>query len=285
MQQINQINDLKNYMPHIWLKNSHLMTIVGTIARRDKLKQDLPEKLLIPLDHESIVMAHAHLNDSVRRCLVIVHGLEGSSDSIYVRSLTAEGLKLGFNVVRLNLRNCGNTIHLTPTLYNAGQSEDLRKVINWLMDNKGQSEQYVVGYSLGGNLVLKALAEMSGHNLVKAGCVISPSIDLAASVNCLEKGFSRVYSHFFLQSLRKKIELKHKLFPKRYSLKTLAKANSMYNFDNLITAPDAGYTDAEEYYLKASANKLIDQIQINSLIITAQDDPIVPFESFVRINK
>jgi len=276
-------NYLNSYKPSFLLKNSHLMTIAASMCRRS-LAPGKIESILIPVDEQSMLLAHAHISDGIKRCLVIVHGLEGSSSSAYVIGLTAQALNLGFNVVRVNLRNCGNTLHLTPTLYNAGQSNDLIKVIHWLEEKKGQSEQCLVGYSLGGNLVLKTLAELGDRSTVKAAGVISPSIDLAACVDSLDSGFNKIYARHFLYSLKNKILRKHKLFPARFDLKTLEKVNNMRSFDDLFTAPDGGYGKAEHYYREASAKPLIKQIKINTLIITAQDDPIVPFKSFANID-
>ncbi len=275
-----------NYTPHPWLINKHLMTIAAALLPRGKSLPPLTfEPLLIPVDSDSTVLAEAHFSALNKPCLVVVHGLEGSSSSPYVLGLSAHAIARDFNVVRLNLRNCGNTLHLTPTLYNAGQSADLLKVIDWLKNTKGQNEQYLVGYSLGGNLVLKTLAEITTPDSpVKGACAVSPSIDLAASVNCLHKGINRIYEHHFLSSLRKKIRLKHKLFPDRYDCRRLDQVNSIYSFDDQFTAPDAGFLSAAHYYQEASALSSINKIKTATLIIAAQDDPLVPFQSFSGID-
>ena len=262
------------------------MTMAAALLPRDRSALKLScESLFIPVDSQSLVRADAHFNSGNRGCLIIVHGLEGSSSSAYVLGLTASALALGFNVVRLNLRNCGNTMHLTPTLYNAGQSDDLLKVIDWLSKEKGQQNQYLIGYSLGGNLVLKTLAEIGAdRSPVKAACVVSPSIDLAASVKCLSQGINRIYEHLFLQSLRKKIKQKSKLFPQYYDAGKLSAVNSLFSFDDLYTAPHAGYANAAQYYQAASSGPLLHKIKTPTLIITAQDDPLVPFNSFARID-
>ncbi len=279
------LNNLATYLPHGLLKNSHLMTIVpGFLPQNNSIKGLNEQSLLIPVDQESTVLAHAHIDKAVDRCLVIVHGLEGSSESSYVLRIAQEALALRYNVVRLNLRNCGNTLHLTPTLYNAGQSEDLFKVLDWLKQNKGQSKQYVIGYSLGGNLVLKALAELNSGSSIEAACAISPSIDLSASVDSLAIGINRIYEYYFLRSLKKKIVAKHKLFPERYKLGNLSKVNSIRDFDDLFTAPIAGYKNAAHYYRSASALPLLEKIKTRTLIIAAQDDPLIPFKSFTNIN-
>ncbi len=280
------LNNLKSYIASPWLRNRHLMTMATAFLRPPNALSPISKQaLIVPVTNESAVLAYAYIDKRINRCLTLVHGLEGSSESTYILNLAATAIAFGFNVVRLNLRNCGNTLHLTPTLYNAGQSEDLIKVIDWLKEKLGQSEQYIVGYSLGGNLVLKALAELSNKDhVVKGGCGVSPSIDLAASVDCLSTGINRIYDHFFLYSLKRKIALKHRLFPERYDLKTLSRVHSMRQFDELFTAPDSGYNNAQDYYQAASAMQLINQIKIKTLIITAQDDPLVPFRSFANFN-
>lgn len=275
-----------NYTPHPWLINEHLMTITSGILPRGKSPSPLTfEQLLIPVDSQSTVLADCHFGSVGLPCLIIVHGLEGSSSSPYVLGLTAQAIARGFNVVRLNLRNCGNTLHLTPTLYHAGQSEDLLKVIDWLKEMKGQNEQYLVGYSLGGNLILKAVAELNKpYSPVKGACAISPSIDLAASVVCLNKGINKIYQHNFLLSLKNKIRLKGKLFPNRYDCRKLEQINNIYSFDDSYTAPDAGFRDAAHYYQESSAIFSVNKIKTPTLIIAAQDDPLVPFQSFSTIN-
>lgn len=268
--------------PTFIFKNSHLMTVSAALLPR-QLNQKHTEAAIIPVDNDSAILAQLHLHEDRDKCLVIVHGLEGSSNSAYVTGLTAAALAAGFNVARLNLRNCGNTLHLTPTLYNAGQSGDLLKTIDWLEKYREQKSFYITGYSLGGNLILKALAEASGDKRIKAACAVSPSIDLAASVDKLEQGFNRVYEKNFLFSLKNKIKAKHKLFPERYNLQNLKLVRNLRGFDNVFTAPTAGYTNGQDYYKQASARFMLDKIQNNTLIITAQDDPIVPFDPFRHI--
>jgi predicted alpha/beta-fold hydrolase len=262
------------------------MTVAAALLPRDRssLKQSF-EQLLIPVDSQSLVRADAHFQSTSRASLIIVHGLEGSSSSDYVLGLAAKALSTGFSVIRLNLRNCGNTAHLSPTLYNAGQSEDLVQVIKWLSNWRAQDELYLIGYSLGGNLVLKALAEI-GPNLptVAGACVVSPSIDLAASVKCLGKGASKIYAYLFLRSLRKKIAEKSRLFPRLYDASKLSKIKDLYSFDDIYTAPHAGYRGADHYYQSASSKLLLKKINKPTLIITAKDDPIVPFDAFKGIN-
>jgi predicted alpha/beta-fold hydrolase len=250
------------------------------------LRRQPAETAFIKVSQDTSLLAYCHLSgsDRLKPTFILVHGLEGSSQSSYILGLAESAVKAGANVIRLNLRNCGESLHLTPTLYNAGLSGDLLTVIDWLVESKHLTNLFLVGFSLGGNLVLKTAAELE-HRLsaVSAVCAVSPSIDLDACVRSLEKGLCRAYELNFLFSLKNKLIRKYKLFPDRYDLSQLAKVTRLRQFDDLYTAPDGGYANAAEYYLKASSLPLMNKIASPTLIITAQDDPIVPFELFSLI--
>ena len=188
---------------------------------------------------------------------------------------------MGFSVVRVNLRNCGGTLHLTPTLYNAGLSKDIIVIAEYLRREVRTRSVFVCGWSLGGNIVLKAAGELAdrGPVLLSGVCAVSPSADLNACIQAIESGLNRMYEFRFLIGLRKKIRAKAKLFPNLYDVSKLSLVNGLRSFDELYTAPDAGYRTALEYYTGASALPLLKKIRIPTLIIAAQDDPIVPFTS------
>jgi len=215
---------------------------------------------------------------------VLVHGLEGSSQSFYIVGLAEKALAAGANVVRLNLRNCGGTLHLTPTLYNAGLSQDITRVVEYLVRERGLGDLFLIGYSLGGNLVLKASAELGDLAKYVSGTVaISPPIDLEPCVRTLELKSNRIYELGFLWSLKQKIRQKEKLYPKRFPVEKLDKVKSVREFDDAFTAPDGGYGTADRYYRDASSKPKLKSISVPTLIIAAQDDPLVPFAIFEGI--
>jgi predicted alpha/beta-fold hydrolase len=216
-------------------------------------------------------------------CMVFVHGLEGSSKSPYLLSLASKALRLGFNTVRVNLRNCGGTIHLSPRLYNAGMSEDVVALLEFLQREKHMKKFFLIGYSLGGNIVLKTGGElgMNACNKIAGICAVSPSIDLHASIDSIERGLNRLYELRFMQGLRAKVKEKASLFPDRFDIGKLKSVTGIRSFDELYTAPDAGYQGAAHYYSEASSLKVLEKICVPALIIAAQDDPIVPFASFL----
>lgn len=215
--------------------------------------------------------------------IVIVHGLEGSCDSNYVLGIAEKAYRCGFHVVRLNQRNCGNSEKLTPTLYNSGMSEDYQAVFEELSEGDGFTQIFFAGYSMGGNLVTKMAGEYgaAAPRALRAVCAICPALDLAACADALNKGENYFYQRHFVQGLMARYTRKAALFPKIYSQDGFGKIRSVREFDDAITAPSFGYRDAQEYYETASARKVVGQVRVPMLMITAQDDPFVPYESFL----
>jgi predicted alpha/beta-fold hydrolase len=185
----------------------------------------------------------------------------------------------GFNVIRMNLRTCGGTEHLTPTVYHGGLTDDLREVVRQLIENDGLSRIFLAGFSLGGNLVLKLAGEYGQEppKEVLAISAVSPSVDLTASAAMILKRSNWIYNRDFVYRLKKRIRIKHKLYPEQYDITGLSSIHTLRDFDDRYTAQAHGFANAEDYYYKASSIRVIDQIHVPSLIIHAQDDPFIPF--------
>lgn len=220
--------------------------------------------------------------EAPRPAVILVHGLEGSAQSHYLLGLSRKFLAVGFDTIRMNMRNCGGTLHLSRTLYNAGLSADVIALARYLIKVRQYEEIYFVGFSLGGNMVLKAAAELANRNAtwLKGVCAISPSIDLHACVDEIEKGFNRVYERNFLRGLKEKILAKNKLFPGKYETRGLKSIQSIRLFDDTYTAPDGGYSSVSDYYTRASSLPMVADIKVPAMVIAAKDDPIVPFSAF-----
>ena len=209
--------------------------------------------------------------------LVIVHGLEGSSDSQYVIGTGSKGWVAGMNVVRMNMRNCGDTEHLGPTLYNSSMSGDVGAIAKTLIAEDGLQKLAFVGYSMGGNLVLKLLGEWGTQAppQVKAGVGVSPAMDLAPSADALHDRANRLYEWKFLRGLRRRILRKAALYPDRYDVRHLRGMRSLRDFDNQITARYSGFLDAQDYYTRAAAARVVDHIAVPTLVVHALDDPFI----------
>lgn len=231
----------------------------------------------------SQLLAHCHWQSAPTRCptLILVHGLEGCSESHYMLGITDKAWRRGFNVVRLNQRNCGGTEHLTPTLYNNGMSGDVRTVLGELAACDGLDSIWLGGYSMGGNLVLKAAGELGGSNTALKGVVaVCPNIDPAACTAALIQPRNWIYNVHFVRSLKARLRRKASLFPGQYDLARLPAVRTLLDFDEAYTAPDGGYRDAADYYERAGSRHVLGAITVPTLILTAQDDPFIPYWIF-----
>lgn len=274
------------FEPHPLFVNGHAQTLVAYAwPRRFQLRAHrLDEERMFEVEEGVQLLAHCRWQKEPRNAptIVLVHGLEGSSSSIYILSTAAKAFRVGFNVVRLNLRNCGSTEHLTPTLYNSGMSGDLNAVMNDLIERDKLQRIFIAGFSMSANMALKLAGEAPDALPPELSgiCAISPPIDLAASAVALEERANWLYEQSFMRSLRRRMRYKQKLFPDLYDTTDIHLVRTVREFDNRYTSIHGGYENAEDYYARASALPLIRQIRIPTLLIHAQDDPFIPFHSF-----
>ena len=214
--------------------------------------------------------------------LVLVHGLEGSSESGYILGTAEKAWLAHFNVVRLNQRNCGGTEDLTETLYHSGLSGDIRAVIVELVKQDALTQIFAAGFSMGGNLVLKMAGEFgeSAPPQVRGFAAVAPSMDLASCAAKLEEPANFLYQRHFVMRLKRRMRYKAKLFPEVYHIDGMRQIRSVRDFDDMITARYCGFQDAADYYAQSSASQFIAKIRRPTLIVAAQDDPVVPFAAF-----
>jgi len=239
------------------------------------------EERLFEVEPGSRVLARCRwqVNRTDHATLVMWHGMEGSTESAYMLATAKKAYRAGFNVVRVNVRNCGGTDDLSPTLYHAGLTNDLRVIIDELIRIDQLSRIMVAGFSLGGNMALKLAGEYGDEPLaeVKAICAVSPSVDLRTSTTRMARRRNWLYQQSFLKRLKMRIRKKAELFPGSYDASHLRQIKSVEQFDNCYVAPAFGFADANDYYAQASALRFIARIRIPTLIIHAQDDPFIPF--------
>jgi predicted alpha/beta-fold hydrolase len=211
-----------------------------------------------------------------------VHGLEGSSDSNYARGIAQKAFCCGFHVLRMNQRNCGSSEELTPTLYNSAMSGDYRAVLEELANVDGFEEVFFAGYSMGGNLVAKMAGEYGANapRALRGICTVCPAIDLAACSAALEQGKNFLYQRRFVTGLLARYARKRRLFPQRYREEQPKHIRTVREFDEAVIALHFGYHNADDYYQQASAKRVVADVRVPMLLITAQDDPFVPYASF-----
>jgi uncharacterized protein len=271
---------LTSFEPHPWLTNGHLQTIAGNFLPRPAFTLSVAaETVEVDPADGSRVLCHCHWQpEAVRReriTVVLVHGLEGSSDSRYMKAIAARAWATGMNVVRMNMRNCGGSESLTPTLYHSGRSADVDAVVRYFADRFGLERVALIGYSMGGNMVLKHAGEQGARPPLVAVATVCPVIDLAVSADALHEPANRVYEWHFLRNLLRRLRRKAAHFPAIYDLRGLGPVRSIREFDQKIVAPHSGFRDADDYYFRAASARVIDRVTVPTLILCAQDDPFI----------
>jgi hypothetical protein len=213
-----------------------------------------------------------------RPLVLAVHGLTASSQAPYMRTLARRSLGTGFDVIRLNVRNCGGTEHLAPTLYHSGLTADLRAVVEQL----APTPLFLAGFSMGGNMVLKLAGEWGAQPPphVRAVCGISVPIRLGICARRLGERRNRIYEVRFLRELRRSLRRKQQAMPGQFAAPPWDGIRTIYEFDDAITAPAFGFRNADHYYETQSSAGFLDNIRVPALLIQAQDDPFIPFEVF-----
>jgi predicted alpha/beta-fold hydrolase len=245
-----------------------------------------PEPRYFDVADDARVLAHCHwqAKPAQHSTLLLLHGLEGSSHAHYMGGMADKAWAAGWNVVRLNQRNCGDTEHLSRGLYHSGLTHDPLFVIRELIARDGIGAVAVAGYSLGGNLALKLagdLADAAPPELT-AVCAVSPTMDLAVCVRALERPANVAYQWNFVRRLKARMRRKAAVVPGVFSLEPLPRIWTVRQFDEAYTAPHHGFRDAGDYYFRASAARVVERIAVPALILTADDDPFVPVEPFSR---
>jgi uncharacterized protein len=271
---------LRPFEPRRGLKNGHLQTIFGNyLPRPPFLCPSVPELVEVdPADGSRVKCFCNWQPESVRSnrlTVILVHGLEGSSESRYIKGIAARAWAAGFNVVRMNMRNCGGTDELTPTLYHSGLSADVGAVMRYYAKQFALERVALIGYSMGGNLVLKLAGEWGSAAPLCAVATVCPAIDLAAGSDALHKPVNRGYEWHFLRGLMRRFRRKAALFPHIYATEGVGPIRSLRQFDDRIVARYCGFRDADDYYYRAASARVVNRIEVPTLVIRAEDDPFV----------
>jgi len=259
------------------LNNPHLQTLAGNFWKRPDAGAQFPiERRLVTTEPGVKVLVESQRPAGVARGeIVMVHGLEGSGKAGYMRSLAVAALRNGFAAHRFHMRTCGGTGHLCNTLYHAGLTSDLLAFLRQL-----GAPAFLVGFSLGGNVVLKLAGELGESALGKSAllrgvCAISTPIDLAACARRIGERDNLIYEHRFASRMAARL-----LATGRYSRRDLAGLSSVFQIDDRITAPSFGFGNALNYYKTQSAARYLDAIRVPALLIQAKDDTFIPFGVF-----
>src|SRR6202789_748675 len=267
-----------DFQPRRFLSNGHLQTIAGNyLSRTNNLPA--PDKQVVEVSPAtanqiaSQVLCHCHWQPEAVRAerptAIIVHGLEGSSNLQYVVGNSNKLWRAGCNVVRMNMRNCGGTEALCPTLYHSGLSGDVLAVMNFFVAKYKLRSMSLIGYSMGGNLVLKLAGELGtdAPEVLHSVIGVSPAVDLQPSADALHLPQNRLYELKFLHHLLRRYRRKATLFPNAYDRNRAAGVYSLRDFDDRITALYSGFTSADDYYTRAAAARVLERIAVPTLIL------------------
>ena len=268
-----------------WLSSGHLQTIVGSLAPGvgDWFPSTYHE---IPLgDGDRLAVLDSRPDDweAGSPSVLMVHGLGGSARSKKIKRIAARLWNQGIRVVRMNLRGAGAGFGLAKGIYHAGRTEDLRAVVDWMGTSGGVYPLGLLGFSLGGNLVLKLAAEASESALGGLDCVVAvnPPIDLRACCVWIQRPENRIYDRNFVKHLKTEIDRLHGRFPE-LGPANLDDVATLYDFDDRYTALRNRFSGATEYYASASAQPLIPKIAVDGLVIHSEDDPFIPVDPFLE---
>src|SRR5262252_6460389 len=262
-----------------WLGGGHVQTVASFVMPRSI---DLPpaEERLVEVAPGINVRCWCRWqqeNPTEALTLIVVHGLEGSTESQYMTGVARDGLAAGLNVVLMNQRNCGGMDHCAPTLYNSSLSGDVAAVARNFVANDHVLRFALIGFSVGGVFVNKNAGEWGSGapKEFKAVAAVCPAMDLAASADALHEPANRIYEWYFLWQLFGRIRRKAKLFPRDFDASRLRGVSSLRGFDDRVTAPYCGFTGADDYYARAAAANVVGGIAVPALIIHAANDPFI----------
>lgn len=260
------------------------MTVYAWARPRHFPDLPAPVERCFDVASDTRVLAHCHWQPepTAHPTVLLLHGLEGSSDAHYMRGMAAKAWRRGFNIVRLNQRNCGGTEHLSRGLYHSGLTSDPLVVLRELIAYDRLPRLAIAGYSLGGNLALKLAGELgaSAPSELKAVCAVSPVAELEACVRSIERRQNYPYQWNFVRNLKNRLRRKARAFPNDWPLDHLRDIWTIRAFDEIFTAPHHGFAGASDYYYKASAMRVAADITLPALVISAVDDPFVPSQIF-----
>jgi predicted alpha/beta-fold hydrolase len=259
------------------VRNPHLLTILGNFWPRGYDFAPFPEnRRLVRTDPDTqvLVVAQRPVKAAIGH-VVLLHGLEGSGDSGYNRSMAWQALTAGFIVHRLHMRTCGGTGHLCKTLYHGGLTSDLRAFLTQLKAERDGLPVFLIGFSLGGNVALKFAGEEGETDLIEGVCAISTPIDLAACARRLGERDNSLYEKRFVSRMKERL-----IATGRYSKADLAGCHTLWEIDDRVTAPSFGFEGAAHYYGTQSAQNFFAGIRVPTLLIQAKDDSFIPFGIF-----
>ena len=276
---------VRTYSPAWWLPGPHARTIWGRFFRRTPPMRTRTERWdTEDGDFVDLVRLDAPAG---RPHVVVLHGLEGTAQSHYARGMFLEAARRGWAADLLLFRGCGGELNRAPRFYHSGETSDIDSVARRLFEADPDVPFLFAGVSLGGNVLLKWLGEIDDatSRRIFAAAAVSVPFDLARASRHIDQGFSRVYQRHFLQSLRRKALAKLKRYPGLAPRERIEAARTLYDFDDVVTAPVHGFASADDYYFRSSSIRFLSRINVSTLLLSARDDPFLPSEVLEQVKE
>ena len=271
--------DEREFSPSFYLLNKHFQTIYPTLQKSVKVKYE--RERLTTEDNDFLDIDW--IRNSNKNIVVLFHGLEGHSYARYMQGLAKVLSSHNYDVVSVNFRGCSGVPNTLLKSYHAGFTEDYSLVFEHVKSLNIYEKINAVGFSLGGNALVKYLGETQAQSLIHKAVGVSVPCDLESSAKKLSSGFSKIYLNRFLKRLKEKVRSKEKIFPNIVDYKGIYEANDFIEFDNLFTAPINGFDDVYDYWSKNSCKGYISTISTPTIILNAENDPFLPSECYPRI--
>jgi len=273
------------FRPAWWAPSGLLQTIIG--QRHSRPRPDWRTETWPTPDGDELRVHFADVASPQAPVVLLLHGLEGSRDSAYVNESAAQANARGFRLCALEFRSCGGVINRARRTYHSGETTDTTLVINQLNDRFVDAPLFLLGFSLGGNVTLKWLAEQGTSAPIVGAAAISPPFDLAASGQQCDTLYGGVIARRFLATLIPKAIAKERQYPGQYDVDAVRRCRTFRAFDNLVTAPTHGFKNADHYYRTQSCGPLLPAIQRPAMVITSSDDPLcspaaIPHETLAK---
>lgn len=267
------------YLSPRWLPGGHLQTIYPALFINKPVTALRRERWTTP-DNDFIDIDFLD-GEPGKPMVVLFHGLEGSSDSHYARAMMAALAEKGWSGAIPHFRGCSGELNQAPRFYHSGDAQEIGWIIERLYQQFHHAHDggkfYAAGVSLGGNALLRWLGESQHHaDIVNAACAVSAPLDLAQGGASLSSGFNMIYTRMFLKTLKPKCLQKLNQFPGLFNRDAMLNARDLYEFDNVVTAPLHGYLDTDDYWHRASAKHILNDITVPTLVLNARNDPFLP---------
>jgi len=269
---INTFQPASTFNSPAWCFNGHVHTIACSVLHRNKLPPY--KRITISTPDDDFLELDFIDAGSQTPITILLHGLEGSSNRYYMSALAETLKKSGISSLSMNLRSCGSHMNRQMRFYHSGETSDLNFVANWAQAKFPERTLFSVGFSLGGNILVKWLGEQKKAVPVSAAVAVSAPFDLEKCSTTIEQGFNKIYEYRFLQTLVSKANKKRKRYPQIPHFH----GSTLRDFDDQITSKIHGFADAKDYYEKASSAPYVKDIRVPTLIIHSKEDPICPID-------